>query len=68
MDSIGVVVTNNVDALLAMEANCVMYAPIMENGEEFSDIRTHGAPFVVGEIMGFGKTPEAAARARCWIC
>jgi hypothetical protein len=29
--------------------------------EEFSDIRTYGAPFVVGEIMRFGKTPEEAA-------
>lgn len=31
--------------------------------EEFSDIRTYGAPFVVGEIMGFGKTPEEAAKS-----
>jgi hypothetical protein len=31
--------------------------------EEFSDIRTYGAPFVVGEIMGFGKTPEDAAKS-----
>lgn len=29
--------------------------------EEFSDIRTYGAPEVVGEIMLFGKTPEEAA-------
>jgi hypothetical protein len=28
--------------------------------EEFSDIRTYDAPFVVGEIMLFGKTPEEA--------
>jgi hypothetical protein len=28
--------------------------------EEFSDIRTYGAPFVVGEVMLFGKTPEEA--------
>ncbi len=31
--------------------------------EEFSDIRSYGAPFVVGEIMLFGKTPEEAARS-----
>jgi len=31
--------------------------------EEFSDIRTYGAPFVVGEIMGFGKTPEDASKS-----
>tara|TARA_B110000503_G_scaffold37201_2_gene60875 strand:- start:2665 stop:3309 length:645 start_codon:yes stop_codon:yes gene_type:complete len=31
--------------------------------EEFSDIRTCGAPYVVGEIMLFGKTPEEAANS-----
>ncbi len=29
--------------------------------EEWSDIRTYGAPQVVGEMMLFGKTPEEAA-------
>jgi hypothetical protein len=29
--------------------------------EEFSDIRTYGAPEIVGEMMGFGKTPEEVA-------
>lgn len=28
--------------------------------EEFSDIRTYGAPVVISEVMGFGKTPEQA--------
>ncbi len=28
--------------------------------EEWSDIRSYGAPFVVGEIMLFGKTPDEA--------
>ena len=28
--------------------------------EEFSDIRTYGAPEVVAEVMLFGKTPEQA--------
>jgi len=31
--------------------------------EEFSDIRTYGAPEVVGELMLFGKTPEEAANS-----
>jgi len=31
--------------------------------EEFSDIRTYAAPFVVGEIMLFGKTPAEAAQS-----
>jgi len=133
-DPIGLTATNDVDALLATGADCVLYAPIMANrkevvrllesgldvvtplgwfypgkrdvsdlaaacqkggstlhgtgihpggiterfplmisalsrnithvrAEEFSDIRTYGAPFVVGEIMGFGKTPEEAAKS-----
>lgn len=28
--------------------------------EEFSDLRTYNAPFVVREVMGFGLTPEQA--------
>ena len=28
--------------------------------EEFSDLRTYGAPLVVREILRFGKTPEEA--------
>jgi hypothetical protein len=130
---LGVIATNDVDALLALRADCVMYAPILadkhtvirilESGknvvtplnwfypgkrdvadleaacrvggvtlhgtgihpggiterfplvisavsrnithvraEEFSDIRTYGAPQVVGELMGFGKTPEQAQK------
>jgi len=131
---LGVAATRDVDALLAQDADCVLYSPIMadretvvrilESGknvvtplnwfypaksdtadleaactkgnatlhgtgihpggiterfplmvsalsravthvraEEFSDIRTYGAPFVVGEIMLFGKTPEQAAKS-----
>ncbi len=131
---IGIEASNDVDALLGLDADCVMYAPIMadkavvlrilESGknvvtplnwfypgkrdvadleaacrkgnatlhgtgihpggvteriplvvsalsrevthvraEEFSDIRTYGAPFVVGEVMLFGKTPEEAAKS-----
>ena len=134
IDPIGLAATNDADALLALEADCVMYAPIvadrkqvvriLESGknvvtplgwfypgrrdvsdieaacakadvtlhgtgihpggiterfplmisalsrditsvraEEFSDIRTYDAPFVVGEIMRFGKTPEEAAQS-----
>ncbi len=31
--------------------------------EEWSDIRTYGAPAVIGDVMLFGKTPEEAARS-----
>ena len=131
LDPLGLAATNDEDTLLALEADCVMYAPmvadrkqvvrILESGknvvtplgwfypgrrdvadvetacakagvtlhgtgihpggiterfplmisalsrdithvraEEFSDIRTYGAPEIVGEMMLFGKTPEQA--------
>ncbi|MDC1294893.1 dihydrodipicolinate reductase [Myxococcota bacterium] len=130
-DPIGITATRDVDALLSLEADCVVYSPIMSNpkevcaileaglnivtplgwiyprridtddvekacasgnatlhgtgihpggiterfplmvsglsraithvrAEEFSDIRTYGAPEIVGEMMLFGKTPEQA--------
>ncbi len=133
-DPIGVTATNDVDALLATDADCVLYSPIvadpatvvriLESGknivtplnwfypgnrdvsaleaacqkggvtlhgtgihpggiterfplmvsalsrevthvraEEFSDIRTYGAPGVVGDVMLFGKTPEEAEKS-----
>lgn len=133
-DPIGVAATSDADALLALDADCVMYAPvvahkpdlirILESGknvvtplnwfyqgprdwsdveaacrkggvtlhgtgihpggiterfplmvsalsrsvryvraEEWSDIRTYGAPQVVGDLMLFGKTPEEAAKS-----
>ena len=132
MAALGVVATNDIEEILALEADCVMYSPIMpdrgivrrilESGknvvtplgwfypetkdvadleeacqknqvtlhgtgihpggiterfplmvsalsrdithvraEEFSDIRTYAAPFVVSDIMGFGKTPQETA-------
>jgi hypothetical protein len=134
LGELGIIATNDVDALLATEADCVLYSPvvadratlirILESGknvvtplnwvypakrrtddleaacasagvtlhgtgihpggiterfplmvsalsqnithvraEEFSDIRSYGAPYVVGEIMLFGKTPEEAAKS-----
>ena len=129
---VGVLATDDVDALVALDADCVIYSPIMADpavvarllasgknvvtplnwffpsgrdesaieeacrqggssvhgtgihpggiterfplavsalsqsithvrAEEFSDIRSYGAPAVVGDIMLFGKTPEEAA-------
>jgi hypothetical protein len=134
LDSCGVAATSDIDELLALDADCVMYAPVMadhdlvarilasgknvvtplgwfyrgerdfsavqaacEKGastllgtgihpggvterfplmvsamsnaithvraEEFSDIRTYGAPEVISEIMLFGKTPEEASES-----
>jgi hypothetical protein len=130
-DAVGVTATNDIDALLATEADCVLYSPFMADAdvvtailqsgknvvtplgwfyppteerekfdaiakgagvtlhgtgihpggiterfplmisalsgsithvraEEFSDIRTYGAPDVVRDWMLFGKTPEEA--------
>jgi len=129
---LGVTATNDIDALVDMDADCVMYSPIMADAklvarllasgknvvtplnwfypgkrdvaalekachdggstlhgtgihpggiterfplmvsalssaithvraEEFSDIRTYGAPAVISDIMLFGKTPQEAA-------
>lgn len=134
IEPLGVRATRDVDALLALDADCVMYAPIVANtpevvrilesgknvvtplnwfypgkrdvsevevacrkggvtlhgtgihpggiterfplmisalsrcvthvrAEEFSDIRSYAAPYVVGELMLFGKSPEAAAKS-----
>lgn len=130
--AVGVAATRDVDALLALDADCVIYSPVVANpkeiarileagknvvtplgwfypkgldntqieaacaagnttlhgtgihpggiterfplvvsglstrirhvlAEEFSDIRSYQAPYVVGEIMLFGKTPEESA-------
>ncbi len=132
--SIGVAATDDIDALLALEADCILYSPVMADpalverilrsgksvvtplnwffpgnrdvsalrdacdagnsslhgtgihpggvterlpltvsalsnaithvrAEEFSDIRTYGAPAVISDIMLFGKTPEEAAQS-----
>jgi hypothetical protein len=132
-EKIGITATRDVDALLALGADCVFYSPVMANkpelirilesginvvtplnwfyrgdrkwqdledtcqkagvtlhgtgihpggiterfplmvsalsravthvrAEEWSDIRTYGAPQVVGAVMGFGKTPEDARK------
>jgi len=132
---IGVAATRDADALLALDADCVLYSPVMADpkevarilragkdvvtplgwfypaasasttmleeackaggstlhgtgihpggiterfpivvsalsravthvrAEEWSDIRTYGAPAVVGDVMQFGKTPEEAAKS-----
>lgn len=132
--ALGVAATRDIDALLALDADCVIYSPVMANpkeiirileagknvvtplgwfypkllntddieaacaagnttlhgtgihpggiterfplvvsalstrithvlAEEFSDIRSYRAPYVVGEIMLFGKTPEESAKS-----
>jgi hypothetical protein len=132
-ERLGITATRDVDALLALGADCVFYSPVMANkpelirileagvnvvtplnwfyrgdrnwqdleaacqkagvtlhgtgihpggiterfplmvsalsravthvrAEEWSDIRTYGAPQVVGAVMGFGKTPEDAKK------
>lgn len=132
LPTVGVTATRDVDALIALEADCAMYSPVIADrslvirllasgknvvtplgwfypgnrdvsdleracsaggatlhgtgihpggiterfplmvsalsaaithvrAEEFSDIRTYGAPGVIRDIMLFGKTPEEAA-------
>ncbi len=135
LGQLGVTATNDIDALLALDADCVVYTPLLASpaevarlleaginvvtplgwffpgdrdvdaieaacalgeatlhgtgihpggiterfplmvsalsqsithvrAEEFSDIRSYAAPQVVGDIMGFGRTPEAATASR----
>ena len=52
-------VTERIPLVLSAFSRAVTHV----RAEEFSDIRTYGAPFVVGEIMLFGKTPEEAAKS-----
>ena len=132
MEPLGVTATDDIDRLVALDADCVIYSPVMADpamvarllssgknvvtplnwffaegrdeslietacraggstvhgtgihpggiterfplvvsalsqsithvrAEEFSDIRSYGAPGVVGDIMLFGKTPEEAS-------
>jgi len=131
---LGIAASNDVDAMLSLDADCVLYAPVMANraellrilesgknvvtplnwfyrgardwsdlesacqkagvtlhgtgihpggiterfplmisamsraithvrAEEWSDIRTYGAPQVIGELMLFGKPPEVAKQS-----
>lgn len=48
--------TERFPLMLSSMSRAVTYV----RSEEFSDIRTYGAPEVVGEMMLFGKSPEAA--------
>jgi hypothetical protein len=74
---LGVIATNRVDDVLALDADAVIYAPLLPNpeelllsvmstgvtfvrSEEFSDLRTYGAPDVLRHVMGFGGTPDSA--------
>jgi hypothetical protein len=50
-------VTERFPLMVSALSNAVTHV----RAEEFSDIRTYGAPDVVGDIMLFGKTPEEAA-------
>jgi hypothetical protein len=50
-------VTERIPLMLSAFSRAITHV----RAEEFSDIRSYGAPFVVGEIMLFGKTPEQAA-------
>lgn len=52
-------VTERIPLVLSAFSRAVTHV----RAEEFSDIRTYGAPFVVGEIMLFGKTPEEARKS-----
>lgn len=49
-------VTERIPLTVSALSNAITYV----RSEEFSDIRTYNAPYVVRNIMGFGGTPEEA--------
>ena len=66
MDFLGVTATDNVEELLALDADCVMYAPIFANRKEIVRILESGKNVVTP--LGFfypGKRDVADLEAAC---
>jgi len=64
MDPIGVSATNDVDALLALDADCVMYVPIMANRKEIIRILESGKNIVNTAIVSLVYPPFSSPKLR----
>jgi 2,4-diaminopentanoate dehydrogenase len=62
IDRLGVAATNDVAALLALDADCVCYAPLLSNIEEICRILEAGKNVVTPTGYVFLKDPAVAAR------
>ena len=60
-DPIGVVATNSIDEILAMDADCVLYSPLMPNPKEVAAILKSGKN-VVTPLGWFWPTEEDRSR------
>lgn len=60
-DPIGVVATNSIDDILAMEADCVLYSPLMPNPKEVAAILKSGKN-VVTPLGWFWPTEQERSR------
>jgi len=60
-DPIGVVATNSIDEILAMDADCVLYSPLMPNPKEVAAILRSGKN-VVTPLGWFWPSAEEKAR------
>ncbi len=70
IDPVGVAATNDVDALLALQPDCVVYNPMWQNVDELVRILEAGvnvvstAAFITGANLGDGRARIADACAR----
>jgi hypothetical protein len=62
IDSLGVAATRDKDALLALDADCVLYAPLLADVDEMCRILESGKNVVTPTGFSFVKNPTLAAR------
>lgn len=62
IDSLGVAATRDKDALLALDADCVLYAPLLADVDEMCRILESGKNLVTPTGFSFVKDPTLAAR------
>jgi len=62
IDPVGVLATQDKDALLALDADCVLYAPLLADVEEMCRILASGKNLVTPTGFSFVKDPTLAAK------
>lgn len=62
IDPLGVVATRDAEALLALDADCVLYAPLLADVEEMCRILASGKNVVTPTGFSFVKDPALAVR------
>jgi hypothetical protein len=62
IDPIGVIASNDAEALLALDADCVLYAPLLSDVDEMCRILESGKNIVTPTGFSFVKDPTLAGR------